>query len=324
MRTLNNTKLFIAALAAVLLTACGGGGGGSSSGSLPPLLITSSNYVDVAENSVARANGVSGTSSLGTSLVGAQISQAESIALKDIALSTAATLLDNWAMFDNPTIVGAVTSNTVNCPGGGTVSGVVNASNNLTPSTGDTVSATFNNCNLNGVLGNGSLYIVINSYSGSNLSTNGSASLTMVFSNFTAGSDAVDGSITMGVTVSSATVRTVTLAMPNFLVTANGDSFYFSAFSMTAAQSGSSASLSMAGSISSARYGGSVIVSTPSAFAINSSRSVSGQILMTGKNGTKARVTGQGTTILIEADTTGSGTYDVHTSVAVNSLVSNW
>ncbi len=55
----------------VALTACGGGGGGgggggvSSSGPLPPLTITSSNYADVATNSVARANGASSASSLG-------------------------------------------------------------------------------------------------------------------------------------------------------------------------------------------------------------------------------------------------------------------
>ena len=76
----------------VALTACGGGGGGggvSSSGPLPPLTITSSNYADVATNSVARANGASSASSLGTSLVGVQIAQSESIALKNIALSTA-------------------------------------------------------------------------------------------------------------------------------------------------------------------------------------------------------------------------------------------
>lgn len=304
----------------VALTACGGGGGVSSSGPLPLLTITSSNYADVATNSVARANGASSASSLGTSLVGAQISQSESIALKNIALSTATTLLDNWAMFDNPTIVGAVTSKTINCSRGGTVSAVASVNNSLTPAAGDTASATFTNCNLNGVLGNGSLSIVINSYSG-NFSTSGSASLTMKFNNFTAGSDAVDGSITMGVTISSATVRTVTLAMPDFLVTSNGDSFSFTGFSMTVSENGSSSSLNMAGTISSSRYGGSVVISTPTTLAIDSSRRVTGEILITGKNSTKARIIGQRTTsILIEADTTGNGTYDTKTTATLASL----
>ena len=166
--TTSFAKFVLSVSFVVTLVACGGGGGGegggSSSGSLPLLSITSSNYADVATNSVARANGASSASSQGTSLVGVQISQSESIALKNIALSTATILLDNWAMFDNPTIVGAVTSKTVNCSGGGTVSAVTNAINSVTPTAGDTVSATFTNCNLNGVRGNGSLSIAINSF----------------------------------------------------------------------------------------------------------------------------------------------------------------
>ena len=307
----------------VALTACGGGGGGggvSSSGPLPPLTITSSNYADVATNSVARANGASSASQQGTILVGVQIAQSESIALKNIALSTATILLDNWAMFDNPTIVGAVTSKTVNCSGGGTVSAVTNAINSVTPTAGDTVSATFTNCNLNGVRGNGSLSIAINSYRG-NLSTSGSASLTMKFNNFTVGTDALDGIITMGVTTSSATVRTLTLAMPNFLGTSNADSFSFTGFSMTVSENGSSASLNMAGTISSSRYGGSVVISTPTTLDIDPSRRVTGEILFTGKNGTKARIIGQrSTSILIEADTTGNGTYNTKTVATLASL----
>jgi len=307
------------------LTACGGGaggggGGGSSSGPLPPLTITSSNYADVATNSVTQANGASSTSSLGTSIVGVQISQPESIALKNIALSTATTLLDNWAMFDNPTIVGAVTSKTVYCSGGGTLSAVTNANNSGILTAGDTVSAAFTNCNLNGIRNNGSLSIVINSYSG-NLSTSGSASLTMKFNNFTAGSDAVDGSITMDMTISSATVRTVKLAVPNFQITSNGDYFSFTEFSMTASVNGSSSSLNMLGTISSSRYGGSVVISTPTTFAIDSLKRVTGEIILTGKNKTKSRIIGRGaTSIIIEADTIGNGTYDINKTVVLASL----
>ena len=196
----------------VALTACGGGGGGggvSSSGPLPPLTITSSNYADVATNSVARANGASSASQQGTILVGVQIAQSESIALKNIALSTA----------------------------------------------------------------------------------------------------------------SSATVRTLTLAMPNFLGTSNADSFSFTGFSMTVSENGSSASLNMAGTISSSRYGGSVVISTPTTLDIDPSRRVTGEILFTGKNGTKARIIGQrSTSILIEADTTGNGTYDTKTVATLASL----
>lgn len=312
-------SLPMAALA-LALAACGGGGGSSSSGPLPPLAITSSNYAGVATNSVAQAKGASSTSSLGTSIVGVQISQPESIGLRNIALSTATTLLDNWAMFNNPTIVGAVTSKTVNCSGGGTVSAAVNAANSNALTAGDSISATFTNCYQNSVRSNGSLSITINSYSG-NLSTSGSASLAMKFNNFTAGSDAFDGSITMSVTITSATVRTVTLAMPSFQITSNGDSFSFSEFSMTASENGSSASLNMVGTISSSRYGGSVLISTPTTFAIDSLKRVTGEILLTGKNRTKVRIVGRSTTsILIEADTTGNGTYDANTAVTLASL----
>lgn len=317
-------RYFFATVITLVLTACGGGGGGGdgggSTGLLPPLTITSNNYADVATNSVTQANGASSTSSLGTSIVGVQISQPESIGLKNIALSTTTTLLDNWAMFDNPTIVGAVTSKTVNCSGGGTLSASVNAANSNAPTAGDSISATFTNCYENRVRNNGSLSIVINRYSG-NLSTSGSASLTMKFNNFTAGSDAVDGSITMDMTISSATVRTVTLAMPNIQITSNGDSFFFTEFSMTASVNGSSSSLNMVGTISSSRYGGSVVISTPTTFAIDSLKRVTGEIILTGKNKTKARIIGRGaTSVVIEADTTGNGTYDTNKTVTLASL----
>ena len=143
----------------------------------------------------------------------------------------------------------------------------------------------------------------------------------MKFNNFTAGSDAVDGIITMGATIYSATVRTVSLAMPSLQITSNGDSFSFNEFSMTVSENGSSTNLIMAGTISSSRDGGSVLISTPTTFAIDSSRRVTGEILLTGKNRTKARIIGQSTTsILIEADTTGNGTYDTKTVATLASL----
>lgn len=318
---MKNHYLF-AVVIALGLTACGGGGGGDSGsvGPLPLLTITSSNYAGVATNSVAKANGTTSVSSLGTSLVGAQIAQTDSIAIKDIALSTASVLLDNWVMFDKPTIVGVVTSRTVNCPGGGTLSAVANANSSLTPSAGDTVSATLTNCYLNGTLTNGSLSMVINSYSG-NFSTSGTGSLTMQFNNLTAGSDAVSGSITMNATIAGGTISNLTLTMPTFSVSSNGEYFSYTGFTMAISTIGLSQSLNMAGNISSSRYGGSVVISTPTTLAVDASRRVTGEIRITGKNGTKARIVGQNSTIIrIEADTTGTGTYDVNTTVNLASL----
>jgi len=311
-------------LSVALLSACGGGGGTSSPSSNPSaalLAITPSNYVDVATESVAGANGTSDASSLGTNLVGAQISQFGSFGLKRVALSTATTLLDNWAVFNNPTIVGAVTQRTVNCSGGGTVSASVNdADDSSTANAGDSISATFTSCNESGLLVNGSLSIIINSYSG-NLSTAGSASLTMAFNNITAGSDAINGSLTLVASKSIGTSASVTLTMPSMAITSSGNSLTYTDFNLTASDSGSSVSLTMAGNVSSLKYGGSVDISTPSTMTIDSSNRVTGTILMAGKNGTKARLVGQGTTsILIEADTTGNGTYDTNTTVTLASL----
>jgi hypothetical protein len=317
-------KSAVVCLSVAFLSACGGGGGTSSPSSNPSaalLAITPSNYAGVATESVAGANGTSDASSLGTNLVGAQISQSGSFGLKRVALSTATTVLNNWAVFNNPTIVGAVTERTVNCSGGGTVSASVNdADNSSTATAGDSISATFTSCNESGLLVNGSLSIVINSYSG-NLSTSGSASLTMVFNNITAGSDAINGSLNLAVSQSSAASGSVTLTMPSLAITSSGNSLTYTDFNLTASDSGSSVSLTMAGNVSSSKYGGSVDISTPTAMTIDSFNSVTGTILMTGKNATKVRIAGQGTTsILIEADTTGNGTYDTNTTVTLASL----
>ena len=314
-------KSVIAAFGAALLVGCGGGGGGGSSPPAALLLITPSNYADVGTDSVAGANGTSDTSIAGGSLVGAQISQSGSFGLKGVALTTATTVLNNWAVFNTPTIVGAVTQRTVSCTGGGSVSASVNdADDSTTATAGDSVSATFASCIEDGLLINGSLSIAINSFSG-DLSTVGTASLTMTFNNLTAGSDAINGSLTLSMNRSSTTSATATLSMQSLTVTSAGNTWTYTSFSLTASETGSSGTLQIAGNVSSSIYGGSVDVSTPTTFTIDSSNNVTGTILMAGKNGTKVRMVGQGTTtILIEADTTGNGTYDTNSTVTVASL----
>ena len=317
-----NLKSVIAALGAALLVGCGGGGGGGGSPPAALLLITPSNYADVGTGSVAGVNGASDAAGSGTtSLVGAQISQSGSFGLKGVALTTATTVLNNWAVFNTPTIVGAVTQTSVSCTGGGTLSASANdADDSNTATAGDSVSGTFTNCVENGFVLNGSMSISINSFSG-DLSTVGAASLTMTFNNFRSGSDPVNGSLTLSVNRSSATSLTATLSMPSLTVTSAGNTWTYTSFSLTASETGSSGTLQIAGNVSSSIYGGSVDVSTPTTITIDSSNNVTGTILMAGKNGTKVRMVGQGTTtILIEADTTGNGTYDTNSTVTVASL----
>jgi len=319
-------NLAVVYLSLALLSACGGGGGGVTSSiySNPyaaPLPITTSNYAGVATDSVARANGTSNASAIGKTIVGAQISESGSFSLKNMALSTATTVLDHWAVFDNPTIVGVVKTEIVNCAGGGVMSlSGEDADNSRTLTGGDKISAAFTNCYENGLRLNGSLSMVINSYSG-NLSTFGSASLTMTFNNLNSGSDAINGSLTFVMSKYGATSGSVTLIMPSMVVFSSGDYFTFSGFNMTVTENASSASLNMVGTISSSKYGGSVVISTPNPVVTDSLKRVTGTILITGKDATKARIVGQGTTsILIDADTTGNGTFDVKTTVISSSL----
>lgn len=310
-----NLKLLIAALGAALLVGCGGG----SSPSAALLLITPSNYADVATGSIDGLNGTSDAGGLVTSLVGAQISQSKSYSLKGVAYTTAMIAVNNWRVFNYTTLVGGVIQESVNCSGGGTASISGNVANDNAPSAGDNVSVTLVNCNEDGLLINGSVSIAINSFSG-DLSTVGTASLTMSFNNLTAGSDFINGSLTLGLNASSAS-NTATLSMPSVTVTSAGNTWTYTSFSLTASDSGSSGTLQIAGNVSSSSFGGSVDISTPTTITIDSSNRVTGTILMTGKNGTKVRVVGLGTTsVLIEADTTGNGTYDTNKTVPLASL----
>lgn len=313
-----NLKSVIAALGAALLVGCGGGGGGGS----PPaalLLITPSNYADVATGSLDGINGTSDAADLATSLVGAQISQSKSYSLKDVAYTTAMIAVNNWRVFNNPTLVGGVIQESVNCSGGGTASISGNVANDNAPTAGDSASVTLVNCKEDGMLFNGSLSIAINSFSG-DLSTSGTASLTMSFNNLTAGSDVINGSLTLDVNASSATSATATLSMPSLTVTSAGNTWTYTSFSLTASATGSSGTLQIAGNVSSSIYGGSVDISTPTTFTIDSSNNVTGTILMAGKNGTKIQLVGQGASVLVKADTTGNGTYDTNSTVTVASL----
>lgn len=319
MRKINQAVVY---LGIALLSACGGGGGGGTGNSSAALLtITPSNYEGIATDSMAGANGTADTSSLGVNLIGAQISQSGSVGLKKVVLSTANTVLKNWAAFNQPSLTGAVIQETLSCTGGGTVSASVDdADDSQSLSSGDTARARFINCSEDGMTINGSLTITVNSFSG-NMFSSGSANLSMSFNNLTAGSDAIDGSLNLVINQTNQSTSTVSLTMPNITFTTGGYSLTYNDMNLTASTNGSTTSLTMTGNVSSGRYGGSVDVSTPAALTIDSSNRVTGNILMTGNNGTKVRIMGQGTTsILIEADTTGNGTYNTNTLVTLASL----
>lgn len=317
---LSKLKIAVVSLSVALMSACGGGGGGGNPYA-GLLLISPSNYVGVATDSIYGANGASDATSLGTNLVGAEISQSSSFGLKRIAVLSANTLLKNGAAFTSPTVVGAVMEESSACSGGGSLSISVNdADNNDSLSVGDSLRGTFNNCVENGLRINGSLSMSVNSYSG-NLANSGSLSLTMEFNNLSGGNESINGSIILVMNQTTSTNGSVSLTMPSVTLNTNGNTFTYTDFNMTTTLNGLSSTLTMGGNVSSSKYGGSVDITTPTRITIDSSDRVTGTILMAGKNGTKVRIIGQGTTnIRIEADTTGNGTYDTNTTVNLANL----
>lgn len=171
----------------MLLTACGGGGNsGSTASTLPNAQIapsiTISNSKDVGAQAYSGADALNSQVSAGSGLVTGVSINTVNNGLIDTALRQLHLALDKPI----PNLaVGVSTSNTETCSGGGTVSIIKNIVNKSTLSAGDTVSITSNNCVEDGARVNGTLKIVVNSFSGT-FSDNSAwnASFGMTFTDF--------------------------------------------------------------------------------------------------------------------------------------------
>lgn len=337
-------RFLAAGVTLAALAACGGGSGGDT----PPvagggvtsataLKLTSTNYVGAAQETLSTVNTLQDTSSVLPSFAtGAQV--ANQAVLLQFARAQVPKL-QGWAKTTSQLVTGAVQTDIENCPGGGTLTLSGNdANNNDDFDVGETISVSAANCHFDGSVLNGTVAFTLKSLTGS-LSTNVySVGFSLVFTNLTAstsaGTDSVNGAMTLALQSTAYNTSVVTLTTGSDLTVAGnygGTAFtrslnnYATVATTSPLASGYSISTTASGTLVSSSLGAkSVALSTVAPWVQTNVQQYpgSGQIRLTGADGSQVRITAVANSqVLIELDADGNNSYESNTTKAWSELL---
>ncbi len=315
--------LSIAGMAA--LTACGGGGGGSG-GNPPgfttgPLAITASNYVQAGQEAMSSAYFLLDTGDFATA---AQLS----VDTGPMRFSRAQIAqLSRWFATATRVATGVTQTSTEACSGGGSVTVTVNDVNgNDKLDVGDGANLVANSCAFGSEFVSGEMTVLVTTLTGNLDTTVYKVSMSITMNNLVissaAGSNTATGRMEFGEESIGLNNTITTLGVSSLSATASfagsSSTRTLSDFTLREALTpsglGPVRSLSVTGTLaSSALDSKSIALSTVSPFVrSNTARyPASGQALITGANGSKARLTAQSaTTVFIEVDADGNGSYE--------------
>lgn len=331
------SSLGLAAIAC-LLTACGGGGGGSSNNNpqnpQTSVALDGTNYTTASQEAVSSGFYVADTSTL---LTGAQADISPSSV--NFALAQLPRFNAWFANSQSQVLVGAVAEQTVACPNGGSMTlKVQDANNNNKADAGDSITITANQCKDGASTVNGSMGFQIKTLNGSFNAAPSKAEMTMSLNNLVvssaSGTSSGNGTINMTLELPDNAHINTTLSMPSFSVSSNFAGAAYSRtlenFTVTVAVSEGllgavSASTTISGTVtSSALAQKSITLSTPTAFkrTLPAAYPASGQLLISGANGSKARITAQSASqVLLEVDANGDGSFETSTTKAWSQLL---
>jgi len=199
---------------ALVLSACGGGGGGGTGST--PVQTSSLSTIAAADASKAAENAFS------TSSLVSQSSSWLSGILTGVSVTPASTgvvspvlaLVKGAYRRDDGNLLTGVSKSSA-CEGGGTFSVDATLSDQSKLSNGDALTITLNNCVVQGSTENGTLSIKVSAVSGDILSSTGTATLDVLFNNFSvaAGSGATNLSGDMKISVNDTGSNNSSLAI---------------------------------------------------------------------------------------------------------------
>nr|WP_315201998.1 hypothetical protein [uncultured Albidiferax sp.] len=335
-------RLFLGSVTLAALAACGGGGGDSAptTGGTPTpstaLKLTGSNYTVAAQEALSTANALQNASAFSEVVTGVAVSGPG----LPLAFARAQVpKLQDWFRTVPQHVTGAVQQYTEPCAGGGTLGVTVSDVNgNQSLDAGDSVNIAATSCNLNGNTVNGNLGMAVNSTSGNLRSNVYGLNLGMAFGNFsvssTTGSDTLNGSMTLAVQSMGINNIVTTLSAPNSMSmvgnyggVASSQSLtgYSSSVTVSPTPSGYSESTLYNGTLSSNSFNAqTVVLSTATPFVRTNLQNfpASGQVVLTGADGSRVRITAQNvSTVQIELDADGNGVYELSTTRAWSSLL---
>lgn len=330
-----------ASLAAALstgLSACGGGGGDSGGGGVAPplstpLTLTPANYTTAAQESLASAFFVGQAGSLA---IGAQASQGTAIAQR--AIDTVLRLAPRLTARP-PVATGVTVSETLDCSNGGNLRATVDdVNNNGDLDAGESFVIVANACVEGSDTLNGRLTANIVALGGS-LETNVfnlTAAMTLDQFNVASAAGSTTGNGQLRVAINSTTARSMDTTVT---VTDISSTRRFGGVTSTSTLTNATVQLNIrpvgsTGFSTSTRVDGtfastaleskslSLATVTPFVQASTADYPSSGQATLSGASGSKVRVTAQNSsTVLIELDGDGNGTYETSTIRTWESLI---
>lgn len=325
MRSVSRTVAFIGPCLSLL--ACGGGGGEAP----PTPVITSGNYVSVAQEGLAASfyllnssNFANGTPTL------AAVAPPNALAPVHFALRQLAPIAQGLATQGQPPLA-ASASQTVACPDGGSMSVSANDANgNATLDAGDSITLSMSQCKFQGSTLDGTLEMDFSSVSGNPNTSVYAFAATMKYTNLAviSASNATrgNGSLNLSITSRALHDQTLRLTAPHFSATATyGGASHALSLSdfvveetMAPSGTGFTSSTTSNGTFSSSALEDkplSIATSLPFVRASTQTYPASGQASITDATGRKLRVSvSNATSVLIEGDADGNGSYELSTS----------
>jgi hypothetical protein len=324
-------KGFVLVSAASVLAACGGGGGGGGGGgnagiaASPPLTVTSANAGTVAGETFQASDGLTGSSSGAFGVLPATLGHAPSahIGVVDTLIQQvkrAPTVLDSGTSG-----VAAAAVQSINEPcDSGSISGSFNdADGDLSLSTGDTVSLTASNCNLGGVIMNGTVSVSNVVVSGDEFTFPYNLQFTLQASSFsiTSGTESVvmSGDGTISEASSDGVTFTSSFGGSGIRITSNGNTLTLTDYAIVETTDVNTAySITINATISSTTLGGSVRVTTNVPLTGTGTLDPdAGQITCVGANNTRVTLVAvDSLNVQLEVDVDGNGVTDEIISAA--------
>ncbi|MBI5141802.1 MAG: hypothetical protein HZA20_06365 [Nitrospirae bacterium] len=325
------SRKLVAGILSVLFTlsGCGGGGGSSTgSGTTPTATITQENAATLAATAIVGSEAVYTSSSAGNDTTAkATVSNANTRRFNLADFSR--MMLGEIEHSAGGQVSGKAAPKTGVCSSGSADVGYTDTDGNGQQSIGDTFTATFISCNIEGAVINGSMSITLTNVSIGGGSSSMSATINLSSFTVSEGGNTVsmNGGYSFSSTVSLSPMQaTIHLSSSSLTVAVNSTSTTLSDFSMTATVNNSSYSYQTSGAISSTGLGGIIVFQTTTPFVgpVGSGDGfpTSGSLKVTGANNASVTITVSGTVVNVAADINGDGTNDFSTNTTWDALTS--
>lgn len=319
-------RIGVPVVLAFSVAGCGGGGSSSSTSSTSSataVTVTQANSTQVAGAGYNAMNGAAGAGTTGTLGLTGVVSGGGG-ALPSLAAFVQQQVTElqalNAAGEVTATMAGLTTS--VSCSASGTMS--ISQTGGTTLGPGDTVSVTFNNCSLTtgGYTINGQLQFAVSTLSGTltsggNWNVGGTFTFTSLSLTTGGATQTVNGGFSFNATSASGTTDATLSGTSLTLKQASGTSLTLSGFNLTAKDDTGTGATSFYGSgqVQDSALNGYVKFNIPSSTPLvqdsGQSYPSSGTMTITGANNTSVVLTViDATSVQLQEDTTGNGTYD--------------